>query len=111
MPSGSLQQTTIQLRRKELAMTKIATVALEGTYDVELSTKNHIQLIEEAAAAGAQLVVFPEISLQGYPPDLTQVYPERIKAAFDNAEVVPGGPHVAAIGERAKELGVYVIFG
>jgi len=92
-------------------MTKIATVAYEGTYDVELSTKNHLALMEEAAAAGAELLVFPEISLQGYPPDLTRVYPERIKAAYDNAEAVPGGPHVLTIAERAKELGMYVIYG
>src|ERR1700722_15363106 len=92
-------------------MTKIATVAFEGTYDVELNTKSHISLMEEAAASGANLVVFPEISLQGYPPDLTRVYPERIKAAFDNAEQVPDGPHVLAIAARAQELGIYVIYG
>jgi predicted amidohydrolase len=92
-------------------MTKIATVAFEGTYDVELNTKSHISLMEEAAASGAKLVVFPEISLQGYPPDLTRVYPERIKAAFDNAEQVPDGPHVLAIAARAQELGIYVIYG
>jgi predicted amidohydrolase len=92
-------------------MTILATVAFSGSYDVELNAKNHMSLIEEAAAAGAKLVVFPEISLQGYPPDLAQFYPERIKAAYDNAEAVPDGPHVVAIAERAKDLGVYVIYG
>lgn len=92
-------------------MTVIATVAFEGSYDVELNLKNHIAQIEEAAKAGAKLIVFPEISLQGYPPDLTRLYPERIKAAYDNAESVPDGPHVLALAERAKELGVYVIYG
>jgi predicted amidohydrolase len=92
-------------------MTVIATIAFEGSYDVELNTKNHIAQMEEAAKLGAKLVVFPEISLQGYPPDLTRLYPERIKAAYDNAEGVPDGPHVLAIAERAKELGIYVIYG
>jgi predicted amidohydrolase len=92
-------------------MAVIATVAFEGSYDVELNTKNHLALMEEAAGRGAQLVVFPEISLQGYPPDLTSIYPERIRAAYDNAEAVPDGPHVLAIAERAMELGVYVIYG
>jgi predicted amidohydrolase len=92
-------------------VTVIATVAFDGSYDVELNTKRHLALIEEAAAAGASLIVFPEISLQGYPPDLTEVYPERIKAAYDNAERVPDGPHVLAIAAQAKELGVYVIYG
>jgi len=92
-------------------MTVIATAALAGSYDVDLNTKRHIELMEAAAAAGADLVVFPEISLQGYPPDFARFYPERIKAAFENAEAAPGGPHVEDIAERAKELGVYVIYG
>jgi predicted amidohydrolase len=92
-------------------MTVIATVALAGGYDIDVNTKNHLALIDEAAAAGAQLVVFPEISLQGYPPDFANFYPKRIRAAFDNAESVPDGPHVQAIAERAAELGVYVIYG
>jgi predicted amidohydrolase len=92
-------------------MTVIATAALAGGYDVDVNTKNHLALIDEAAAAGAQLVVFPEISLQGYPPDFANFYPERIRAAFDNAESVPDGPHVQTIAERAQELGVYVIYG
>lgn len=50
-------------------------------------------------------------ALQGYPPDLTRFYAERIKAACDNAEAVPGGPHVAAIVDHAKALGLYAIFG
>jgi predicted amidohydrolase len=57
------------------------------------------------------LVVFPEISLQGYPPDFANFYPERIRAAFDNAESVPDGPHVRAIAEHAQGLGLYVIYG
>jgi predicted amidohydrolase len=89
-------------------MTVIATVALTGGYDVDLSTKNHIALIDEAAASGAELVVFPEISLQGYPPDFASFYPERIRAAFESAESVPDGPHVQAIAEHAQEVGVYV---
>jgi predicted amidohydrolase len=92
-------------------MTVIATAALAGGYDVDVNTKNHLALIDEAAAAGAQLVVFPEISLQGYPPDFANFYPERIRAAFDNAESVPDGPHVQAIAEHAQGLGLYVIYG
>jgi predicted amidohydrolase len=92
-------------------MTVIATAAFAGGYDVELNTKNHMALMDEAVAAGAELVVFPEISLQGYPPDFARFYPERIRAAFDSAESVPDGPHVAAIAEHAQELGVYVIYG
>ena len=92
-------------------MTKIATVALAGTFDVELSAKHHLELIDEAADAGAQLVVFPEISLQGYPPDIDRFYPGRIADAFANAERVPDGPHVVAIAEQARARKIHVIFG
>lgn len=92
-------------------MTIIATCAFEGSYDTELNTKRHLSIMEEAAAAGAQLVVFPEVSLQGYPPDLKQFYPERIRDAYRGAEPVPDGPHVTMIAEHAKEIGIYVIYG
>src|SRR6266851_5656374 len=64
--------------QEDLVQTTIATVALEGTYDVELSLKRHLGYMEEAAAQGADLVVFPEISIQGYPPDLDRFYAGRI---------------------------------
>lgn len=91
--------------------TTIATVALEGTYDVALSLKRHLDLIGEAAANGAKLIVFPEISLQGYPPDYDKLYGQRIADAYANAELVPDGPSVQTIIDKAKALGVYVIFG
>jgi predicted amidohydrolase len=49
-------------------MTAITTVALAGGHNVDQNTENHLALIDEAAAAGAKLVAFPEISLQGDPP-------------------------------------------
>jgi predicted amidohydrolase len=92
-------------------MTVIATAAFAGGYDVDLNTKHHLEVMDQAAAGGAELLVFPEISLQGYPPDFARFYPERIRAAFDAAESVPNGPHVQIISERARDLGIYVIFG
>jgi len=91
--------------------TTIATVALTGTYDVAESLARHISLIEEAAGNGADLVVFPEISLQGYPPDYNLLYGQRLLDVYNNAELVPSGPSVQALIETAKRLGVHVIFG
>ena len=54
-------------------MTVVATAAFPGSYDVELNTKNHVAMIDEAVDAGADLVVFPEVILQGYPPDLDRI--------------------------------------
>ena len=92
-------------------MTVVATAAFPGSYDVELNTKNHFAMIDDAVDAGAELVVFPEVSLQGYPPDLDRIYPQRIADAYANAERVPDGPHVLAIAEYAKQRGVHVIYG
>jgi predicted amidohydrolase len=47
----------------------------------------------------------------GQSSDCEGVSAERIRAAYDNAESVPDGPQVLAIAERAKDLGVYVIYG
>ena len=40
--------------------------------DIEGNVKGHIRLIEEAAKHGAALIVFPELSLTGYEPDLAE---------------------------------------
>lgn len=39
-------------------MTTIATWAFEGTYDTDVSVKKHLAGMEEAAKAGAELIVF-----------------------------------------------------
>jgi predicted amidohydrolase len=92
-------------------MTIIATAALEGSNDVELNTKNHLRLINEAADAGAELVVFPEISLQGYPPDFSTFNPSRLRSTFESAERIDDGPHVKIIERQAQERGIYVVYG
>lgn len=90
----------------------VATVALQGTSDVALSVKQHLDHMEQAAGQGADLVVFPEISVQGYPSEgLCSVDPECVVASYRTAEPVPEGPSTRAILDRARELGVHVIFG
>lgn len=58
-------------------MTTIATWGFAGTYDAGISLKKHLSCLEEAARAGADLVVLPETSLQGYPAVLTPVRTRR----------------------------------
>jgi predicted amidohydrolase len=95
-----------------MALTKIATCAFPGTYDVDKSTELHLSYIEEAKAAGAALVVFPETSLQGYPPNATFTETEApLAATIATAESVPDGPNVAKIIAKAVEEEIYVIFG
>lgn len=90
----------------------IATVAMDGTYDVELNLKTHLTSIDDAADAGAALVVFPEISLQGYPVVHEKSQTNAVLSqAYATAEAVPDGPSVTAIIDKATERGVHVVFG
>jgi predicted amidohydrolase len=92
--------------------TVIATCAFPGTYDVDKSVELHLSYIEEAKAAGASLVVFPETSLQGYPPDVSVFgTEERLREVQATAESVPDGANVAKLVAAAQRHEIYVIFG
>jgi predicted amidohydrolase len=91
--------------------TILATVAMQGTHDVELSLKTHLAYIDEAAEAGADLVVFPEISLQGYPDHQSRDMSRVLAEAYRTAEAVPDGPSVTQIVAKAIERKIYVVFG
>ncbi len=64
--------------------------------------------IRSAAKAGADLVVFPEMALQGY--DDEDGVEKSQKMQIREAEVVPG-PSSLAIAEVTKQYGVYAVFG
>lgn len=70
--------------------------------------------IDDAAAQGAQLVVFPETFLPYYPYFSFVVPPVQQGPAhlrlYEHAVVVPG-PVTAAVAERAKACGVVVVVG
>lgn len=40
--------------------------------DIEANTRSHLKLVDLAAAHGADLVIFPELSLTGYEPELAK---------------------------------------
>jgi predicted amidohydrolase len=93
-------------------MTTIATCAFPGTYDVDKSVEQHLAYIDEAAAAGADLVVFPECSLQGYPPDFRASKSAAVLEPFyATVERVADGPNVTRIVEHAKARSLHVVFG
>jgi predicted amidohydrolase len=93
-------------------MTRVATFALNGSLDKERNLENILGCIDQAADAGAQLVVFPEISLQGYPTDdLARSRGAGLRAFFAGAEPVPDGPSVGLIAERAIARRIHVVYG
>ena len=97
----------------------VATCSYPGTYDLKESMERHHGYINEAANAGARLVLFPEISLHGYPPlfDFTgrggvagSLNPTAAEV-FDQAEPVPDGPMVKELAEHAADRDIYVAYG
>ncbi|MGJ7604121.1 nitrilase family protein [Variovorax sp. LT1R20] len=63
-----------------------------------------VQLIEEAAAQGASIVVLPELANSGY------VFASRAEA-FALAEPVPDGPSTQAWADAARRCNVHVVAG
>src|SRR5690349_14993778 len=54
--------------------------------DIALNTRKHIDFIRRAKEAGARLVIFPELSLVGYPPKDLLLLPTFINDVHDALE-------------------------
>ena len=82
---------------------KLALVQYQPTNDLNASVQRGLDALEEAAAAGAGLVVYPELAF-------TPFYPQH--RANDNvlelAEPIPG-PTTNAFMDAARRLGVVVV--
>jgi len=92
---------------------KVASVCMIVVQDKDWNLQKIFHFMEEAAAQGAKLVVFPEIALQQCPCwGTSSVIPtqEEIDYLYDSAETIPGESTQKLI-DKAKELNIYVIFG
>src|SRR5262245_47477245 len=90
---------------REEALVKIACVQMEPIVgERERNVRRSLELFEEAAAAGARLVVLPELCNSGY------VFRSRAEA-FGLAEAVPDGPTCRAWAELASARDLYVVAG
>ena len=92
-------------------MTVIATCAMHGGYDVAANLRRHLELIDEAVAQGAELVVFPECSLHGYPDGSMRKSVAGRQLVADVAESVTGGPASRAVIDYAVSRAVHVVYG
>lgn len=88
-------------------------------FDKTACVEKAVKLTKEAGANGAELVVFPELFVPGYPYGMTFGFTVghressgRLdwKRYYDNSILVPG-PETEALGAAAKAAGVYLSIG
>lgn len=93
-------------------MTKLASVAMDLVNDKQANLDKMTKYVREAAAQGAELIVFPEMALGGLPKNPMFIFnPEDALYQHEVAEEVPAGPSTQHMIELAKELGIYIIWG
>ncbi|KAM0789972.1 hypothetical protein ACM66B_005305 [Microbotryomycetes sp. NB124-2] len=95
---------------------KVAAAQLDAVfYDSQANLKNILVAIEEAARAEAQLVVFSELGLSGYPFHVwTLPYHEQlpfIKSFYTNAAVEADGPEMRAIQAAVVKHQIRAVVG
>lgn len=88
-------------------------------FDKAACTVKAVELIRAAAAEGAELIVFPELFIPGYPYGMTFGFTVGSRTAvgrkdwglyYDNSILVPG-PETAVLGRAAREARAYVSIG
>jgi nitrilase len=88
-------------------------------FDSDACVDKAVRLIEQAAAMGAKLIVFPEAFISGYPKGLNfglvvgardPAGREEFRLYLDAAIEVPG-PQTQRLGEAAATHGSYVVMG
>lgn len=99
---------------------KIALVQAEPImFDKAAGLEKTLGLIEESSAKGAELIVFPELFIPGYPIGMnfgfsmgkrTEPGREDWKKYYD-ASLVAGGEEFSKLAEAAKKAGAYVSIG
>lgn len=98
---------------------KLAAVQAAPVFlDPAATTQKALALLQEAAGAGAEMVVFPEVFLSGYPvwlraPDVAHndALLKIGHVAYLKSAVSTDGPEVTAIVDAARRLDVFVYIG
>ena len=101
--------------RVRVAVVQDAPVA----FDLEATLARVRERTAEAAAGGAQLVLFPEAFVSAYPKGVTfgahvgsrtSEGRDAFRRYFESAITIPG-PHVDALGAIARDHGVHLVIG
>ncbi len=99
-------------------MTTVSVAAIQAAYvlmDQKACLAKAIDLLYEAAAAGAAIAVFPEVFIPGTPVwiDTAPIWDgddDWYALLVDQAVLVPG-PVTDALGAAARDTGTYVVIG
>lgn len=96
---------------------KVAAVQASQVFlDKEATTEKACQLIKEAGAHGAQVIVFPESFIPAHPiwfhfhPGTDAIATRLSTELFKNSVEIPG-PEIEALCEAARDAKAYVIIG
>jgi predicted amidohydrolase len=89
----------------DLASLRVAAVQVESRAgEVERNIVSAAGWVEKAAAAGARLVVLPELFIPGYDPETLRTQPDRCDVTPDDARLTP-------LTDAARTAGVTVVVG
>ena len=96
----------------------VTVAAVQAAYvlmDSQACLAKAVELLQQAAAQGARIVVFPEVFIPGTPVwiDSGPIWSgdeDWYAMLVDQAVVVPG-PVTEALGSAAREAGVYLVIG
>ena len=93
-----------------MSLIRIEAYSMTAKADKVWNLERFLSFMEESAARGTKLLLFPELSLTGLPEMLSMAWPhpESLQHFHGNAEPVPEGESVQKLIEKAKVLGLYV---
>ena len=99
---------------------RVALVQAEPVmFDAAAGLRKTLRYLEEAASAGAELIVFPELFIPGYPIGMNFGFSmgkrsekgRRDWKRYYDASLVAGGPELESLAAAAKERKVYLSVG
>lgn len=93
-----------------MSKVRIECVSLVTTDRKKTNLENYVHYIEDAAANGVDLLMFPEYSSTGLPDDISMNYVSKAEKQHfeENAELIPQGETVQLMMEQAKKHDLYI---
>ena len=99
--------TSVEIKRNTPGEREVVVASIQMHPHIGDKARNvarSVELVRQAAHAGAQVIVLPELSNTGY------VF-ESKDEVFELAEQLPTGQTILTWSECAKELGIYLVAG